>query len=104
VRSKQTFVNGSERAAWQLRECEQLMTDIMMAKGASRMLEVARITLMVSKNLSRFGVLTVRVSWKLLSHADWVTANGINNNSPIILLYNSTNIRFRDPACIAALI
>jgi len=96
-------VNSSERAAWQLRECEQLMTDIVMAKGASRMLEVARITL-VSKNLSRFGVLTVRVSWKLLSHADWVTANSINNNSPIILLYNSTNIRFRDPTCIAALI
>jgi len=96
-------VNGSERAAWQLRECEQLMMDIVMAKGASRMLEVARITL-VSKNLSCFGVLTVQVSWKLLSHADWVTANGINNNSPIILLYNSTNIRFRDPACIAALI
>ena len=96
-------MNGSERAAWQLRECEQLMTDIVMAKGASRMLEVVRITL-VSKNLSRFGVLTVRVSWKLLSHADWVTANSINNNSPIILLYNSTNIRFRDPACIAALI
>ena len=96
-------MNSSERAAWQLRECEQLMTDIVMAKGASRMLEVARITL-VSKNLSRFGVLTVRVSWKLLSHADWVTANSINNNSPIILLYNSTNIRFRDPTCIAALI
>ena len=77
--------------------------DIVMAKGASRMLEVARITL-VSKNLSRFGVLTVRVSWKLLSHADWVTANSINYNSPIILLYNLTNIRFRDPTCIVALI